>query len=168
LTIAQLDSRYSLQPLAPGEETVFAVTLAEGSEADLDNVRLAAPLGLNISAGPIRDRATGSVALRLAVEPAENYDLVVYNGEQELAQYTVPVGGKLPAVGEKSRADWLHTLLYPGAPPLPGNGALSAMSINLPERSTRYLGLTLDWMAAFMIFSLLVGLALKDALRVSI
>ena len=131
-------------------------------------MRLEAPAGLNISAGPIRDRATGSVAWRLGIKDAAQYDLVVFNGERELAQYTVPVGGKLPAVGEKGRAGWLHTLLYPGAPSLPGSGAVSAMSINLPERSTKYLGLTLDWMAAFMIFSLLVGLAIKDVLRVSI
>ncbi|MDX2472351.1 MAG: hypothetical protein QNL91_01455 [Candidatus Krumholzibacteria bacterium] len=168
LTIAQLDSRYSLRPLAPGEETVFSVTLAEGAAADLSQVRLVAPAGLQVNAGPIRDAATGSVAWRLAVAETEPYDLAVWNGPEELAQYVVPVGGKLPAVGERGRANWLHTLLYPGAPALPGSGEVSAMSINLPARSTRYLGVTLDWMVAFMIFSLLVGLAIKDVLRVSI
>jgi hypothetical protein len=168
LTIAQLDSRYSLRPLTPGEETVFSVTLAEGAAADVSQVRLAASAGLKINAGPIRDRATGSVAWRLAVEQTDQYDLVVWNGPAELARYSVPVGGKLPAVGEKGRANWLHTLLYPGAPALPGSGEVSAMSINLPARSTRYLGVTLDWMVAFMIFSLVVGLAIKDVLRVSI
>ncbi len=168
LTIAQLDSRYSLRPLAPGEEAVFSVTLAEGAAADLSGVRMAAPSGLQIKAGPIRDRATGSVAWRLAVSEASEHDVVVWNGEQELMRYTVPVGGKLPAVGEKGRTDWLHTLLYPGAPELPSNGVVSAASINLPDRSTKYLGVRLDWMVAFMVFSLLVGLAIKDVLRVSI
>jgi hypothetical protein len=42
------------------------------------------------------------------------------------------------------------------------------MTLELPRRQTRYLGLELDWLVAFMVISLLAGLALKDPLKVSI
>ena len=58
--------------------------------------------------------------------------------------------------------------MYPGAPPLPRDGSLDEMTLRLPERHTKYLGLEMHWMIAFMVFSLLAGLALKDVLRVSI
>jgi hypothetical protein len=42
------------------------------------------------------------------------------------------------------------------------------MTLRLPERHTKYLGLEMHWLLAFMVFSLLAGLAMKDVLRVSI
>jgi len=168
LTLAQLDSRFSHRPLQPGEDTVFSLTLSETAAADLDQLRLVVPPGLKVSAGPVRDQFTGSVAWRLTVVEAGQYEMVVWRGGQELLRRVVPVGDELMAVGETSRHDWLHTVLYPGAPALPAGGEVAAMTLKLPLRTTSYFGLPMDWLVAFMIFSLLVGLAIKDALRVSI
>jgi hypothetical protein len=168
LTLAQLDSRFSHRPLHAGEETVFAVTLSDGAAAELKNVRLEVPAGLTVRAGPVRDRATGSVAWRLTQDAPGDHELVVWRGDQEVVRRVVPGGEGFVAVGETSRDSWLHQLLYPGAPTLPADGTLSRMSLSLPDRTTAYLGLRLDWLVAFMIFSLLVGLAIKDVLRVSI
>jgi hypothetical protein len=58
--------------------------------------------------------------------------------------------------------------MYPGAPPLPADGALDDLTLRLPDRRTRFLGVEMHWLLAFMVFSLLAGLFLKDVLRVSI
>lgn len=168
LTLAQLDSRFSHRPLQAGEETVFAVTLAQGAAADLQDVHLETPAGLSVQAGPVRDRATGSVAWRLTQDVSGDHEIVVWRADQEIARRLVPGGDGFVAVGETSRDSWLHQLLYPGAPTLPTDGILSRMTLSLPERTSEYLGVRLNWLVAFMIFSLLVGLAIKDLLRVSI
>ena len=168
LTLGQLDSRYAHRPLRPGEETVFAVTLAAGAAADLTAIDLKVPAGVTVAAGPVRDRATGEVAWRLTAATTGEHELVVTAGGAEIARRVVPVGDRFVAVGETSSTDWLHTLLYPGAPALPDGGALTRMSLSLPNRDTSYLGLRLDWLVAFMAFSMLGGLAVKDLLRVAI
>ena len=168
LTLAQLDSRFSHRPLLPGEDTVFSITLSDEAAAKLADLRLEVPTGLRVSAGPVRDLMSGSVAWRLSVEDPGDYELTVKQGDQELLRRTVPVGDQLVAVGETSRRSWWHAVLYPGAPVLPDGGAVAAMTLKLPLRTTSYWGLELDWMVAFMIFSLVVGLAIKDVLRVSI
>ncbi len=167
-TLAQLDSRFDHRPLLPGEETVVSVTMAAGADAELKGLRLVAADGLAVSAGPVWDRSTGSVAWRVKVIGTGAHQLVLWDGNEELARRTVPVGERLVAVGETGNTSWFHTLLYPGAPGLSADGTVAAVTVNLPTRTTNYLGFGLHWLAAFMVFSMLAGLAIKDLLRVSI
>ena len=168
LTLGQLDARYSHRPLDPGEETVFRVTLAGGARADLSALRLETPAGVTVTAGPVRDRGTGEAAWRLRADQPGDFELVVHDGDRELVRREVPVGGGLRPVGQTSTRDWLHSLLFPGAPVLAGDSPVAAMTLVLPVREVAYFGVGLDWLVAFMVFSLLGGLALKDALRVSL
>jgi hypothetical protein len=164
LTLAQLDSRFSHRPLTPGEDAVFSVTM----DGEQSVPGLVVPEGLLVKAGPVRDRGTGAVAWRLQAVTAGAHRVSVQVAGREVVGRVVPVGGGLLALGETSRETWLHRVLYPGAPPLPPNGAVKAMTLQLPSRTTSYLGLVLDWLPAFMVCSLLFGLAIKDLLRVSI
>jgi len=168
LTLAQLDGRFAHRPLAVGEETVFTVTMATDAVTDLDRIELTVTPGLRLKAGPVRDRVNGSLAWRILVDAAGEQELVVHESGRELVRRAVPIGDKLVTVGEKSDSNWLHALLFPGAPVLSGSGPVVATTLSLPARTTTYLGLRLDWLVAFMIISLLAGLAIKDVLRVSI
>jgi len=167
-TLAQLDSRFARRPFQPGETTVLSVALAEDAAGALDRITLAVPPGVTIEVGPVRDEASGAVAWRLRAEDRGIHQLRILDGATELGSHDLVVGESLTRLGESRNKDWLHGVLYPGAPPLPGNGSLDEMTLHLPERHTKYLGLEMHWLLAFMIFSLLAGLALKDVLRVSI
>lgn len=168
LTLAQLDGRFAHRPLQVGEETVFTATLTPDRARDMDRVAVQTTPGLRVVAGPVQDRVAGAVAWRVKVVGDGDQEIVVSAGGRELVRRAVPVGNTLAAVGEKSEPDWLHEILFPGAPVLARGGAVAAMSLSLPARQVSYLGLKLDWLVAFMIISLLVGLAIKDVLRVSI
>ena len=167
-TLAQLDSRFAHRPFQPGETTVLSVKLSEDAGISLDNVTLETPPSLTVEAGPVRDAVSGSLAWRLRMEDRGTYVLRILDGTNELAAREVVVGDELTPLGTSSKKEWLHRVLYPGAPPLPGDGSLDELTLRLPERHTRYLGVEMHWLLAFMVFSLLGGLVLKDALRVSI
>jgi hypothetical protein len=108
------------------------------------------------------------VAWRLRAADTGTHRLRLLDGNVELGSRDLIVGDGLVRLAETdNRSPW-HGVLYPGAPPLPRDGSLDEMTLRLPERRTRYLGVELSWLVAFMIFSLLAGLAVKDALRVSI
>lgn len=168
LTLAQLDSRFARRPFLPGETTVLSVTLATNADVPLDQISLEAPPGITVEAGPVRDAVAGAVAWRLRAEDRGVHRLRLVGAGGELGTRDLVVGEGLTPLGESSKRNWLHGVLYPGAPPLPGDGFLEEMTLRLPARHTKYLGVEMHWMLAFMIFSLLAGLALKDVLRVSI
>ena len=168
VTLAQLDSRFAHRPFRAGETAVLSVTLAGDAVAALDRITLATPPGVMIEAGPVRDKISGAVAWRLLAKDRGIHQLRILDGATELGSRELVVGDGLIRLGESSNRDWLHGVLYPGAPPLPRDGPLDEMTLRLPERHTKYLGVEMHWLLAFMIFSMLAGLALKDVLRVSI
>lgn len=167
-TLSQLDSRFAHRPFEPGETTVLSARLAAEAPIALENLTLEAPAGLTVEAGPVRDTVSGAVAWRLRIEDTGTHVLRVLDGTTELAAREIRVGNELTPLGASSKKDWLHGMLYPGAPPLPGDGSLEELTLRLPSRQTSYLGVEMHWLLAFMVFSLLAGLFLKDVLRVSI
>ena len=167
-TLAQLDSRFAHRPFRSGETAVLSAVLAEGSPVALDRITLEAAPGITVESGPVRDRVTGAVAWRVRAEDEGAHALRLLAGDKELGARDLVVGDGLIPLGERSSKNVLHHLLYPGAPPLPGDGSLEELTLRLPARHTRYLGVPMHWLVAFMIFSLLAGLAVKDVLRVSI
>lgn len=167
LTLAQLDSRFAHRPLVPGESTVFSLRMSDETTVRTRDLVLEAPDGVVVDAGPVRDPADHAVAWRLrAVRPGD-HELIVRMQEHELARRVVPVGDGLERANEHNRGEWYAPLLTPGAQPLPASSLIEEMTLRLPARTTKYLGVEMDWLVAFMVFSLLAGLALKDVLRVS-
>lgn len=166
ITLAQLDSRFAHRPLMAGETTVFSVELEKGMA--LDGLDLVVPAGVTVEAGPVRDTGRHRVAWRLSVETEGEHTLVVRRGGTDLGSRDLVVGDGLPRLSETSKTGWLNAWLAPGAEPLSDDSGLAAMTLRYPTRSTRYLGIELDWLVAFMVLSLAAGLVLKDPLKVSI
>ncbi len=168
LTIAQLEARYARRPLYVGESAVVAVTLAPSAASRLDELQLTAPDGVTVEAGPVRDRPGAAAAWRVRADKPGRYDLAVTLAGVPVATRVMAAGGGLPRTAETANTSWTHALLYPGERQLPGSGAVLETRLRYPARSTRFLGVELDWLLAFMVFSMLGGLALKDVLKVEI
>ncbi len=168
ITLAQLDSHFAHRPLRVDEPAVFTVTLAPGQRDRVSDLQLEVPSPVTVQAGPVRDRVTGAAAWRLGAGSVGRHDLRVMLDGTEVGRRTLMVDGDLPRLNETSSAHTLAPLLAPGAPSLPRDGALAAMTLQLPARHTRYLGIEMSWLVAFMVLSLAAGLALKNVLRVSL
>jgi hypothetical protein len=168
VTLAQLDSRFAHRPLQARESAVFTVTLAPEQAARLDDVELVVPDDVEVEAGPVRDHDAGRAAWRLGPLVAGQHELQVTLDGAEIARRTLPASGGLERLNERSTRSWFAPVLAPGAPPLPRDGALATMTLRLPPRRVSYLGIELPWLVAFMILSLVAGLLLKNALRVSL
>ena len=123
---------------------------------------------MTIEAGPVRDVVSRSVAWRLRAEDQGTHRLRILAGATELGIRDLVVGEDLVRLGETSNQSWWNVVLHPGAPPLSGDGPLKEMALLLPERHSDSLTLGLPWWLVFFVFAMLVGLALKDFLRVSI
>lgn len=168
VTVVQLESRFAHRPLAAGETTLFAVTVRPEYAAGIYGLSLAVPAGVIVEAGPVRNLPTGTVTWRLRVDDPQAGPLRLQQGGRDLATRPLRNPGGLPRLSETNGTSWLAPLLAPGADPVPRGGLLEAMTLQLPERQTSYLGLRMNWLLAFCIFSLLGGLALKNVLKVSL
>lgn len=168
LTLGQLDSRFARRPLQPGETTVFAAKLETAAASQLDALQLVVPDGVTVEAGPVRDRVAGAAAWRLRVDRPGEHDLQVMVAGALAARRALKVGDGLPSLAETGGGNWVTTLLHPGAQPPVAGGPVAETTLYWPARTVRYLGLSLHWLLAFMVFSLVGGLAVKDALRVEI
>ncbi len=164
LTLAQLEGRFAHRPLLPGESAVLQVRL--DPQADLDAVDLKLPPQVKLAAGPVRDRASGSVAWRLRTDEPGTWPVAVTAAGRPCAQVVLVAGDGLPLPGRKLGEKWWEKLLYPGWRPLPDGSCVRGYEVDYPDRATAYLGVTLDWLVAFMILSLATGLIFKNVLGV--
>lgn len=168
VTLAQLDSRFAHRPLGAGETTVLSVRLDDAAPVNPRQLSLEVPAGVRIEAGPVVDRPGRAAAWRLKLDEPGPHRLVVRADGREAAERILPAPAGLPQLSEEQKAGWTSPWLRPGAAALPADSPLASTKLDLPERETKYAGVPLHWLLAFMVFSLLGGLLLKDALRVSI
>lgn len=163
-TLGQLESRYAERPLQVGESTVLTINVAD----DVSGVRLEAADGVKIAAGPVRNKRTGTLAWRLEAVADGAHELRFFQGDKLMGTHDFLVGKGLPRLHDKSEDSALGILLYPGAPDLSGSEELTGLTIQWPQRDTAYLGFEMHWMVAFMVFSMIAGLLIKDLLKVSL
>jgi hypothetical protein len=166
VTLAQIDSRYARRPLPVGESTVVSVEVSD--DAALDGLELATPDAVTVEAGPVRDRIGGRVAWRVRADEPGRHHLALSRDGTDVAARDLVAGAGFTQVNETSRAGAWHRWLAPGAAALDGGGEVASWTVRYPPRTVRYLGIGLDWLLAFMIFSLGAGLLLKDPMKVSI
>lgn len=167
LILAQMDARYGHRPFEVGETTLVTVTLDEDQAGLLNGIALEVPPGVEIQAPPVRDPAGARATWRVGVTGEGAHEVVV----------VLPDGarvGKLLVAGEGSprlarvreRESLLRVFLNPAEAPLPGGQPVASIRVDLPTRELVYAGVRTNWLVALILFSLVFGLAVKDALRV--
>ncbi len=168
LTLGQLEGRYGQRPLQVGEETVLTISVTNDELSSLQDIKLETPSGVEVAAGPVRNERAGTLSWRLRATLEGAHELRFLRGGNLIGSNDLVVGQGLPGLHDRSENTVLGILLYPGAPDLSASTGLAHLNIQWPERETRYLGLEMNWLVAFMVFSMMAGLLLKDLLKVSL
>ncbi|MFH1845442.1 MAG: hypothetical protein ABIF77_19835 [bacterium] len=169
LILAQLDSRFAHRPFQTGETALVTAILESAQETLLTQLTLEAPDGVVVESMPVRDRVDLSATWRIRVDREGSYDLAVSAPGAESWTKQLTAGSGLPRLAKiRERAGLHHALLNPGEKPLPSDCPLTEISLQLPERETRYAGVRMHWLLAFCVISLVFGLAVKDIFKVKI
>ncbi len=167
LTLGQLEGRYAHRPLKVGESTVVTIQVADDFLSDITSIDLETSDGLKVAAGPVRNRRTGTLAWRVEVLTDGSQELRFVKNGDLLEKYRLPVGAGLPGLHGKTEKSALGLLLFPASPEVDESRGLTGLTIQWPERHTSILGMQMHWLLAFMIISMVAGLALKGPLKVS-
>ena len=166
LILVQLNLRYAVRPLAPGESAVLTLRLRQGSPLASD-VSLDAPAGVVVETPGVRVPALGEVSWRVRADAPGHHELTLRAGGASVTKELV-VGEAWSAVSTLRTASIVDSLLNPGEPRIDGASPIASVELQYPPLALSLFGHGVDWLLFFFVASLLSGLAFRRLLGVEI
>lgn len=151
LLLAQLDAWYSRAPLAPGEAAMVIVRLRPGAAAARPALALEAPPGVRVETPAVWSASRHEAAWRVRGERPGAYVLHARAGDANLTP-AVHVGDRLANLADLRPAD----------------GPVVAVSIDYPTRELAAFGVSLSWLPAFFVLTLVFTLLLRPLFGVTL
>ena len=167
LIMTQLNLRFAVRPLDPGEAAVVTAVVRDAAALDRA-IALEAPEGVTVETPPVKIRATREIAWRVRVDQPGAHALRVGVGDETIDKEIAGGAGWGPVPQRRTGRGPLDTLLYPGEPPIPPGHTIEAVEIAYPPLDLRVLGLAVDWLIGFLVLSMAFGFACKGPLGVEI
>ena len=183
LAIAQLQFHYGYSGLGVGQSVLLKVQVREGAalsgsasqdavHASLTNptapATLDAPGEIEVQTPAVWFPATREVIWRIAPRAAGQFELQVHAGRETFTK-TVQVSNQVVR-RSPVRLDpaFLNQLLYPAEAPLPGDAAVTSISLAYPERDIPVVGFELHWMIVYFALSMIFAFALRKRFNVTL
>ena len=165
--IIQLNLRFSVRPLMPGEQVMLKVKVRDAAILTGD-LRLEVPEGVKIDTPPVRIASQKEASWRLVAEQPGRHRLVIRAGGEAVEKELI-VGGEWGAVSAlRTGKNLLEMLLYPGEDPLGASMAVESIEVKYPPLEMPIFGFQLNWLVLFFILSIVFGFAFKGVFGVQI
>ncbi len=169
LVIAQLQFHYGYQGLEPGAEALVEVEI-EADSTDRPNIRLEAPQGLKIEAGPIWIPAKKELSWRISAVDQGDYNLTL-NANGETVTKSVRVTDDVVRISpNRLEKGFFNQLLYPAEDPLPDSSPIRSITVSYPAGNAGFEGWEseITWMALFFLLSIVFAFMLRKPFDVTI
>ncbi len=165
MILAQLQSWYGYEPLAPGEEAVVTVQLDSGES--LSSVRIDSISGAHIVTGPVRIQSLHQAAWVIQADETEG-GKITFQVDDEKFEKSLALGkGKYIQISPLRPGPRItDVLLYPAERPFKSDSSVQSVTVAYPRRAWNA-GITHSWMVDFFIMSCALALLLKNVVKVS-
>ncbi|MGZ5423264.1 MAG: hypothetical protein ACXW2V_01765 [Candidatus Aminicenantales bacterium] len=169
LILAQLSLWYDRAPLRPGEEALVKAGLEAAADPVSLGLELETPPGLEITAPAVRIPDLHQVVWRVKALAPGTGRLVLRTGDRTVEKSVVVGGGPMAKVSAlASRGSLWKQVLYPGEAPLPAGTFVRSVEILYPAKSLTAFGVSVHWLVAYLILSIVFGFAFKGVFKVEI
>jgi hypothetical protein len=166
--LIQMNLRFSLRPLKPGESTVVNVTLRDPSVL-AKGLSLEAPEGVRVETDAVRVPSLMEASWRVRVEAPGRHTLLVRTGREEAVEKEIVVGERWGKVSPlRTGKSIVDKLLWPGEDPIPSSHSIQSVEVIYPSLSIRAFGWNLNWIFLFFVLSIVFGYAFKGVIGVEI
>jgi len=165
LILIQMNLRFAVRPLKPGEKTVVTVKLHEAPTSAA--VELDVPSGLVLETTGVRVDSLKEVSWRIRAEEPGDYRLLVRSGGTE-TEKEVRVGAGWGSVSPLRTTNAMDLLLYPGEPPIDPEGPIESIRLSYDYLPIRVFGYHVNWLVGFFVASIAFGFAFRKRLGVEI
>jgi hypothetical protein len=166
LILAQLNLRFSVEPLTPGLSVTVTAKVRDARALD-GPLSLEAPVGVVVETPPVRAMAVGEVSWRIRATKPGDYKLLVHLGDETIDK-SLKVGEGWSDVSATRASGALTSALWPGEPPIPSDSTVESVAIAYDPLELRVFGWKLHWLVGFLLVSILAGFACKGLLGVEI
>ena len=166
LIMIQLNLRYSLASLTPGETAIVKVQVEEGVDVVGEGITLKVGPGLEKASPAVRIASLGETDWKIKLTERGVHDLTLKSGSGEI---TLPVFGTdklVPVFSLFKKGSLSETILNPGAPRIPDAMRLASVEIRYPSMDFNWGLFRLSWLWSFLIISMAFGFFLKFVLKV--
>lgn len=174
--LVQLNLRFSVRPMEPGEPAVVKVRLRDASPVR-ETVELQVPPGIVVETPGVRiedpDEDLREIAWRIRPERPGDHMLRVKVGG-DVVEKRLRVGGSWTAVSSiKPGRNFWEVLLWPGEPPIPRSRSVESVEVTYASLPLTFLfwdlnALPSGWLVFFFVASIVFGYAFRGVLGVEI
>jgi uncharacterized membrane protein (DUF106 family) len=169
LILAQLNLWFGAAPLRPGETTLVKLKLVKTADPAGLDIGVEPSPGLAVETPAVRIADLGEVAWRIRAPEKGPANLTFRVAGRTLVK-TVAVASrrltKVPTVAVGRSI--LRELLYPGEKPLPGDTPVLSIEVLYPAGGLNFFGLSVHWLVAYFLLSIIFGFAFKGIFKVEI
>jgi hypothetical protein len=169
LLLAQLNLWFGAAPLQPGEETLVKIGLAPDIDPLALDISLEPSPGLTVTSPAVRIADEHQIAWRIKAPAAGPAELTFRVAGRSIVKPVAVAGPRLARVSTLTvgRSVWKQ-LLYPGEKPLPADTPLTSIEVRYESGSLDLFGLSINWLVAYFLLSVVLGFAFKGVFKVEI
>ncbi|MGA2534229.1 MAG: hypothetical protein ABSG19_14480 [Candidatus Aminicenantales bacterium] len=169
LILAQLNLWFGAAPLKPGDEALVKAKVARGADPLALDIAIEPSAGLTVETPAVRIPDEGEIAWRIRSAGPGPASLTFRLAGRTIVKPVAVGGAPLSKVSTHSVGrSVLKELLYPGEKPLPGDTPLVSIEILYPSGGLPLLGLSVNWLVAYFVLSIIFGFAFKGIFKVEI
>jgi len=169
LTLAQLNLWFSVSALKPGETTLVKLKLARAADPLALELQIEPSPGLAVETPAVRVIDEEEIAWRIRAQETGPASLTFRFAGRTVVK-PVAVGGRpLAKVSTLTPGkSLLKQLLYPGERPLPADTPVTEIQVLYAEKGLKLFGLSVHWLVAYFVLSIIFGFAFKGIFKVEI
>jgi uncharacterized membrane protein (DUF106 family) len=172
IIMVMLGVRFAHRPFRPAESAVVAVTVDDKAWTRDASVSLTGSDGVEIVTPALRIPDRREIDWRIRVREAGTHQITVTTPRGSVTKRIEARENPRPLVAlaaSRGRTFAAAFLEYPVEPPLPASsGVREIRVVDWPARELRFLGLSVNWLVAFFIISMVAGFAVKDLFGVEV
>jgi hypothetical protein len=169
LILAQLNLWFGASSLKPGETTLVKLKLDKAADPLVLAIDIEPSPGLAVETAAVRIADEHEVAWRIRAPEKGPASLSVHVAGRTLDLPIAVAGRPLSKVSRLSVGRSIFKeLLYPGGKPLPGDTPVTSIEVLYPSRGLDFFGLSLHWLVAYFVLSIIFGFGFKGVFKVEI
>jgi uncharacterized membrane protein (DUF106 family) len=166
LILAQLNLRFEMQPLEPGQIALVKVQVRD-AQTIRDGVTLEVPDGIVVETPAVRAPSILEVAWRVRAENPGSHVMRIH-ADNAPVEKTLVIADHWGATSSLRTSGVIDGFLYPGEAPIDPASGIVSIEVTYPGLPLRIFGFELHWMVIFFVVSLVAGFALRGPLGVEI
>jgi hypothetical protein len=165
----QIEGRYAHAPLAPGARTLVTARLKDGLDVRAVPTRLAVTgEGAVVDSRSVRAAASRDVTWRVQVSDAGTHEAVL-SAYDQVYRFPLRAAANNRAIGtERNAHSFIGSISDIGLPEIGKDSALDRVTVTYPDASYRLLGMTMSWLVAFLLATLVGAMVPALLLRVAL